>query len=174
MQCCKVIYRFAAQEHPIRLAPATSIQCASYTFDESKWAVLCHDTGEHYLIFVNSMLQFDGYMKTDCKYEHGQIFLKCFMFTFKQLRVKTVANRLEVLLPRLVQLLEHHKEHSITDAPNVEPFPFYPTTASPYGTWPWKAINFFEVLMSAASQICPVHFNGASQETEQTLIFTYR
>ena len=54
------------------------------------------------LVYVHQLIQYDGWIKKsrdgqeECAHDSGHVFLKCFRFTFQQLRVKKDANMLKV------------------------------------------------------------------------------
>jgi hypothetical protein len=166
----------AQPDRKVYLSPCSSITCASYTYEQFKWAALSTGDSQE-LLFIVDIMQFNGHARGG-KYEDGLIFFKCFKFTSKQLRLKAEANTLRFKLSRLVQLL---KAHSAIDCgqPGCEQFPFHPDSAVPYGSWSWTTVNFLDIFTSHTKQVVPLHYGGPVKEgpeedQDQLIIFTYR
>jgi hypothetical protein len=90
------------EDREVHIAHISSIKHAGWTLDSGKWAVLISG-GVSELVYVDQLIQYDGWIKKkdaegrdESAYESGHIFLKCFRFTFTQLRVEKDANTLKV------------------------------------------------------------------------------
>ena len=126
-----------------------SVKCSGWTLVSGRWAVMISG-GIPELLYVPDMIQYDGWIRTNEEgrekrtYQTGHVFLRCFRFTFKQLRLTPNANRLEVEERRLVKLLktmehEHSTGSSAVPGNLVEfPFPLHGACPRPHRCGPGR------------------------------------
>ena len=89
------------KEQKVQISHIRSVKHAGWTLENGTWAVMIlGDASE--LVYVHQLIQYDGWIKKsrdgqeECAHDSGHVFLKCFRFTFQQLRVKKDANMLKV------------------------------------------------------------------------------
>jgi hypothetical protein len=95
-----VLLRGVNEQH-VHIAHVNWVKHAGWTLWKNSWAVMILK-GVSELVYVHQLIQYDGWIKNSrdgregSGYESGHVFMKCFRFTFKQLRVKNEANMLYV------------------------------------------------------------------------------
>ena len=173
----QVMLLAAYEMRTVYLIPIMKVQHAGWTMCECSWAALSA-TGGNELIYVEKMLQYDGWIKKAdpqralVAYESGHVFLKCFRFTFKQLRVQAKSNTIFCDLSRLQTLLVHAQSSISSSASNVQTFPFHREQDEPYGIWPWSVLSLYDIITHDESTISPIHLESISSLGQMT--FTYR
>lgn len=163
-------------EQRVHIARVKSIKHAGWTLDCATWAVMT-TCGVSELVYVHEMIQYDGMLRKivdgqeESAYESGHIFLKCFRFTFKQLRLEKDANTLRVHESRLATLLQAiQSQGSSARINNVQEFPFHVADCD-QGMWSWGAINLYDLISDQESTFAPVFF---ARRLHGHLVFTYR
>lgn len=159
------------EDHQAHVAHVKSIKHAGWTLDNGKWAVMISQ-GVSELVYVHQMIQYDGWIKNgqeESSYESGHVFLKCFRFTFTQLKLEKRANMLRVHESRLATLFRAI-EQQISSFDNLHEFPF-PIGGCEAGRWPCTVLNLYDVLAEEEGKFAPIFFAG---RRNGDLVFTYR
>ena len=148
----------------LEVSTVHSIRHDGATFECGSWAgcvsaAASSDTAPTFnLVYIDSMVQLDGYTVPDRDFEVGMVWCKSYTFSAQQLQAEQAANIVSFKSSRLIQLLQFARDKHEDSSGQFDIFPeMQMQERSGGGMWPWQAQSMVNLLTHNAVTFRPLY-----------------